>query len=179
MSYKDVDVCNVTQEKSMVKLNRAHRLRKLGSFLRQKSTTIIVWVLLILAATNVALQIVQSTNQNLKQADVKTELTTGFKALTPCVIEPITNYDFCLKKLSIVSKALDIYKGATPNEAIAWGAAQTYFFSLKSERYSDIHRGLKKWALLENYISSDVSTPKALQEALVKSYLTHKPIDSV
>lgn len=154
--------------------NQSPRVKKIGRFLRKKTITLLTIFLLSLALLHITYQVTIFTQVNLEQYGAKSKLYQGFARLSPCLLNPISDYDECLNKLSVVSKALDNYKGTTPSEALAWGAAQTYLFSIKSEQYQDVYNKLKRWALIEGYIESEVNTPQELREALVKSYFQHK-----
>lgn len=150
-------------------------IRKLNAILKSRFITGVVGITALIIVFAFCFTVSIEAKKNITQAEIRTDLIYGFKQLDQCLQSPKnTKYDDCLIRLSFVSKALDKYKGATPTEAIAWGAAQSYLFSLKSSSYP-FHKTLAQWAITEQYITPGSYTPETFQAALSRSYIKNKP----
>jgi hypothetical protein len=151
--------------------------KRLNKILKSKASKVFSILLMLLLMFDLFFQISGAIAQANAKVLHNQKLTQVLIDLKDC-----TNDDYddseCLKMLSRASKLLDKSSTDTSNDAIAWGAIQSFLDSKQLNPYPKLHDRVVEWATIEKYVEngnrflpSSSRNNQSFRDALKRSYL--------
>jgi hypothetical protein len=151
--------------------------KRLNRIIKSKASKVFSILLILLLAFDLFFQISGAIAQANAKVLHTQKLTQVLIDLKDCTKDDYDDSE-CLMMLSRASKLLDKSPTDTSNEAIAWGAVQSFLDSKNLDAYPKLHDRVVRWASIERYVEngtrflpSTKESNQAFRDALRQNYL--------